>query len=120
MLTTVGGFYVFDEPFYVRWYWNLAFNFVTSPVKHNVHICGQNYTKLHTIVDDVTLLPTVLGGEQILPGIKPRSRASSGDDDDHLSGTSGGSDALTAPSVFRAKMKMSKVAPINEQGEGAY
>lgn len=60
------GAYMFDEPFYLRWIFNIIYPFMSVKMTSRFHLCSNNYCRLDEIIDDKKLLPVALGGTYII------------------------------------------------------
>ena len=67
----LGGIYMFDEPFYVRWLFNLVSVFLSSKIKSRLHIESKHYGILSAVVGNTSELPTCLGGRHDLDSDSP-------------------------------------------------
>eukprot|EP01034_Spumella_vulgaris_P028487 gene28487-35344_t len=59
----IGGMYMFEEPFYLRWVYNVIQSFLSEKLKSRFHLCNKNFNILTTVVDDVSCLPVCIGGQ---------------------------------------------------------
>jgi len=57
------GAYIFEQPFYISWIFFLMKPFLSSKMMSRLHLCGNNYEILKTVLSDIYILPTVLGGD---------------------------------------------------------
>lgn len=62
----VGGFWIFEEPFYVRWLFGIISLVMKDKFKERFHLCGNDYNKLHEYLkleNGQEILPICLGGQ---------------------------------------------------------
>jgi hypothetical protein len=56
------GAYIFDEPFYLRWIFNIIYPFLSAKMASRFHLCSHDYSRLDEIIEDKKNLPIQLGG----------------------------------------------------------
>jgi hypothetical protein len=56
------GAYILEPPIYMDWLWFFLKPFMSSKISSRVHLLGDNYSSLSTLVGDISILPKEFGG----------------------------------------------------------
>lgn len=68
--TRFKGAYIFEEPSFMSWIWFFVKPFMSEKIRTRFFLCGNNYDILKSVIEDMSILPTYLGGS-ITPDLYP-------------------------------------------------